>query len=176
MSVFTKIIRTVKSVIYPNWATDRDSLGGGASLFLYGFIIPYSLDMLTRYFCFTGYCREVVTDWFGFIAFRNYHFAFSWQVPTTLMYMTYAFVLYVLARFMIRGWSTNGTAVNYAWLAISAGAAANIMDRLYFGYVRDFIRVWDSYFNLGDVWIVVGVIFICMHAVRETRMSSVTKV
>lgn len=175
MSISSKIVTTLKSVRYPSAVTYGDTSNAGASLFLYTFIVLCSLDVVTRYLCFAGYCGGALTSWFGFIAFRNYDFAFSWKIPTVFMYIIYAVVLYVLVRFVVRSWSTNYVWVNFAWLAICAGATVNIADRLYFGYVRDFIRIGDGYFNLGDVWIVVGVIFICIHAVREARMSTVTK-
>lgn len=42
---------------------------------------------------------------------------------------------------------------------ILGGAVGNLIDRVRFGYVIDFIKVyWWPNFNLADVWIVLGVI------------------
>lgn len=175
MSIFSKMATTLKSVRNPSAATYGDASNPGASLFLYVFFVLCGLDVVTRYLCFAGFCENTVTGWFGFVTFRNYDFAFSWKMPTALIYIIYAIVLFILVRSVVRSWAANYVGVNFAWLAICAGAAVNIADRLYFGYVRDFIRIGDGYFNLGDVWIVVGVTFICVHAVREAYMSAVTK-
>ena len=53
---------------------------------------------------------------------------------------------------------------------ILGGALGNMIDRLRFGYVIDFIdlRVWPV-FNLGDSAITVGVTLLIWHAVFMTR-------
>lgn len=58
---------------------------------------------------------------------------------------------------------------------ILAGAIGNLIDRMRFGYVIDFIKVyWWPNFNLADVWIVVGVIvFGWIVLVREDGLTKV---
>ena len=50
---------------------------------------------------------------------------------------------------------------------IMAGAAGNLIDRLRFGYVTDFldVRVWPV-FNVGDSAITIGVLLLIWHAVQ----------
>ena len=55
---------------------------------------------------------------------------------------------------------------------IFAGTLGNLIDRLYFGYVRDFIdlKVWPI-FNIADLAMVIGVILIIYISLRTNRGS-----
>lgn len=54
------------------------------------------------------------------------------------------------------------TKYHIPFLFIFAGGLSNLLDRLFFGAVRDFIKLpfWPS-FNLADVSISLGAIFLC---------------
>lgn len=145
------------------------SCQGKTPVFLWVLLGLLGLDLLTRSLCFSGACRYAVFPGFGFMQFRNYDFAFSIKLPIQVIYTLYIGVLSVLVHQIFRKWSTNRPRINFAWLLVCVGAAANIFDRLYFGYVRDFIRLGNGYFNLGDVWIVSGIIFICWYSLDEAR-------
>jgi signal peptidase II len=44
---------------------------------------------------------------------------------------------------------------------IFAGAISNLIDRVYLGYVRDFIDFgWGFTFNLADVFVVIGILMV----------------
>ena len=51
-----------------------------------------------------------------------------------------------------------------AWTLIFAGALSNIAERLYLGYVKDFIYIdfyhWVGIYNLADGYIIVGIIIL----------------
>ena len=49
-----------------------------------------------------------------------------------------------------------------------AGTIGNLIDRIVFGYVRDFISIsiWPS-FNLADIFNVIGVILILIHSKKN---------
>jgi len=50
------------------------------------------------------------------------------------------------------------------WLLfIILGGASNLFDRIYFGYVIDWIEVWISVFNVADVMIFIGIICLIFH-------------
>ncbi len=60
-----------------------------------------------------------------------------------------------------------------AFAFILAGAIGNVIDRIRFGYVIDFLQVyWWPTFNLADVWIVCAVIFFLWDTlVRQELLS-----
>jgi signal peptidase II len=58
---------------------------------------------------------------------------------------------------------------------IVGGAIGNIVDRLHYGYVIDFIdfyrfpQIWRFTFNIGDSCITIGVILLLISSVFRTR-------
>lgn len=52
---------------------------------------------------------------------------------------------------------------------ITGGALGNLVDRVHYGYVVDFIHVprWPT-FNVADVWITLGVAFVLLAQLRST--------
>ncbi|MGN1373015.1 MAG: signal peptidase II [Candidatus Coproplasma sp.] len=69
-----------------------------------------------------------------------------------LVAMTAAF-LFIPKRFVV---------LKVAIVMIAAGAVGNLVDRIAFGYVRDFVKVWMIFVmpscNFADFWIVLGAI------------------
>ena len=65
-------------------------------------------------------------------------------------------------------------AVRWGCALVLGGAAGNLLDRLRFGYVVDFIdlRVWPV-FNVGDSAITIGVTLLILHSVFAGRRSQV---
>ncbi len=56
-----------------------------------------------------------------------------------------------------------------AWNTVLAGGISNIIDRIFRGFVIDFIRLkFFGVFNLADVYIVFGVIMIIFIEIKET--------
>lgn len=136
-------------------------------VFLFALVILLSVDITSRFICFAHACGDGTFLGFSFSQFRNYDFAFSLKMPSFFIYGIYGIVLTALVRFMIRNWTIHDTSLNFAWSMVCVGAVANIVDRLYLGYVRDFIHFGSGYFNLGDVWIVSGITFICLYSLRH---------
>lgn len=72
------------------------------------------------------------------------------------------------------GWRRSSSRLlttHYQLLTILAGGASNLLDRLFFGGVRDIFAVGALYFNLADVYVVVGLVLLLymFAAVREVN-------
>lgn len=100
----------------------------------------------------------------------------GWQ---NLFFVGVAFVISVVILFMIRRLGANDTQVAVALTLVLGGAAGNVIDRIRFGYVVDFIdiyyRVWHwPTFNVADSAITIGAILLVMDALGITlrRRSS----
>lgn len=55
-------------------------------------------------------------------------------------------------------------------ILLLAGGIGNLVDRIVFGYVRDFLIVsWFPAFNLADVLLTFGVLLFCFSFIREKK-------
>lgn len=125
------------------------------------------LDVATRVLCF-----ERCTDnggWVGLAPFANVHFAFSLQVPAVLMYAVYVIALSALVWLGRAKWRVWSELSRLAFVLVLCGGGVNVLERLWLGYVRDFIRVFHGYYNLGDIYILVGIALLLLTA-RNAEM------
>jgi signal peptidase II len=63
-----------------------------------------------------------------------------------------------------------------SWVLMIAGIAGNLLDRLLYGHVVDFIDLKYWYiFNLADVFIVLGVVLLIYNMMKSERDKRTTK-
>lgn len=99
--------------------------------------------------------------------FQNYNFAFSLPIPSVVMFVVYAAVLILIARYVYKIWTQVTLRTRLAWLLILAGGISNVMERIILGYVRDFIPVGTGMFNLADFMIIAGALLVLTTRVRR---------
>ena len=119
-----------------------------------------------------------------FLALRkayNYGAAFSflgdasgWQ---RWFFIVLALVVIAILVTWLRRLPADNTGARMALVLILGGAAGNVIDRLVYGYVIDFIDVfygswhWPT-FNIADSAISVGVFLLLLDSFREHRQAS----
>lgn len=117
------------------------------ALYLAGALLLISIDQLTKY-------------WLPVI-FLNTTGAFSlaWNLP---LLTVLAIGMLLLVAFL--GWNQYFSALlitPYSLPFIASGGVSNLLDRLFFGGVRDVFAIGGLYFNLADVYIIAaGVILL----------------
>lgn len=89
-------------------------------------------------------------------------------------------VLFIVLALLVIAWLVRELAVEssaspvarWGCALVLGGAAGNLLDRLRFGYVVDFIdlRVWPV-FNVGDSAITIGVSLLVWHSLMRERFS-----
>lgn len=136
-------------------------------------------DQVTKYFALL-YLKSTdipLTPFFKLSLAFNTGAAFSflseaggWQ---NLFFVGIAFVVSVIILFMIRRLGTNDTQVAVALMLVLGGAVGNVIDRVRFGYVVDFIDVyyrawhWPT-FNIADSAISIGAVLLVLDALGLT--------
>ncbi len=66
--------------------------------------------------------------------------------------------------------------LSFGLLLLFAGTAGNLIDRVYLGYVRDFIAVWIwPTFNLADAYCTVGAALIIIYLIKEDYPAAIGK-
>lgn len=104
---------------------------------------------------------------------QNYHGAFGLFGPHPLL-LTAAAAAVLIAFYVWYRKEGAGAYVHAAFGLIFGGAVGNIIDRVHFGYVHDFIdlRVWPV-FNVADSAITVGVtVLLLQMLVQDQRRES----
>lgn len=136
--------------------------------------IMLTLDQATKYWTIQVldlYESYEVLSFFNFTYARNYGAAFNflgdaggWQkyLFTSIAFAVSAFLLYSLKKN-----SVNKRWENIAFTLVLSGAIGNVMDRLMFGYVVDFLDFdlgfyrWPT-FNVADIAIFIGAAMIIL--------------
>lgn len=122
------------------------------------FVVLLGADQLTKEWAITNLSLEKSTD-IGLALVHNDGIVFGFDLPLALIYLLTVAILAFGTYLVIENklwrdkWHLAGLAL------LLAGALGNLIDRIRFGYVIDFIKVyWWPTFNLADVWIVLAVI------------------
>ena len=86
----------------------------------------------------------------------NEGIAFGIYLPQIWLWLLILLFLIVFLVFKVK---KNRLISNYSLILIMAGAISNIIDRLYFGCIIDFVTIFPwTIFNLADAFIFIGVI------------------
>lgn len=134
------------------------------------FCVCFGLDRLTKYWIFKTSGQMAITSWLSFDVTINRGIA--WGMLHTASTLGFVLVTAVIAAIIC-------ALIWYAWqqlrrgkfaieeMLILAGATSNLLDRLVYSGVIDFIHVhfggWSfPIFNVADVFIVVGVVWILL--------------
>ncbi len=105
----------------------------------------------------------------------NTNIAFVVHVPTWLSSLLVAVVLIAVVSMVVRAYQHQQHMLVAALSLIVIGAFSNLLDRLQYGFVIDFIDVpfW-SVFNLADAYIVFGIIGVCSAARLDKKPETVS--
>lgn len=147
----------------------KKTLKGAGKYFLLGFFLVF-LDQVTKYLS-VGKSLD-----FGFFAItyvRNYGISFGlfqgindWII--LISFLALGFLYYMRSEF--KGFE-------YLLVVIVSGVIGNLIDRIFLGYVIDFIdfKVWPI-FNFADVYLVVGIsLFIVLSSLKSQKSSKSSK-
>ncbi|HLQ26681.1 MAG TPA: signal peptidase II [Acidiferrobacterales bacterium] len=139
-------------------------------------LLVFILDQLTKYMAIKNLVYHVevpVTSFLSFTLLYNSGAAFSflsnaggWQ---NIFFIVIATAVSVIIFFIIRRLGMNDIQTAIALMMILGGAVGNLLDRLRFGYVVDFIDfhfgAWHWYaFNIADAAISTGAVFLLLDA------------
>ncbi|MBV8153958.1 MAG: signal peptidase II [Candidatus Eremiobacteraeota bacterium] len=134
------------------------------------------LDQYTKHLVVTsflpGESRMVIPHLLKWTYERNFHGAFGMFGSSAVLLIGMAIVVLVLFWFSFRDAASRSRLVRVAFGAIVGGAIGNIVDRLHYGYVIDFVdfyRIWPNIFNVADSCITVGVALLLLSSLASRR-------
>ena len=140
------------------------------------------LDQLSKIYFNTQYqfgeMRDVIPGYFSFTLIYNPGAAFSF-LRDAGGWQKYLFTLLALGVSAYLGWNIIkgrfSSLMNIAASFIMGGAIGNVIDRLAYGHVVDFILVHYQHswyypaFNLADSFICVGAVLMVLDSLKQPR-------
>ncbi len=120
------------------------------------------------------FCRhpELIPGLLNFWATQNHHGAFGLFGSNGKLLLVLALAVLVVFWFAFRDHAAKSRLVSVAFGMIVGGAIGNMIDRVHYGYVVDFINfygIWPNIFNIGDSCITVGVILLLFSSLASPR-------
>lgn len=95
---------------------------------------------------------------FGWEYFENPGIAFSIPLPTALIAVVTPIILILLFAYTTKGHARPG--VWLGWWLVFFGAVSNLADRLLYGFVIDYLRIYQGVINIADIMILAGMCLI----------------
>ena len=128
-----------------------------------------------------GYLRPIIPGFLNLVHARNRGVAFSIFADSNSIWLRAGLILFSLAAVALLGWflSTGRAvpgAVRWGCALVIAGAAGNLIDRIFYGFVLDFldfyVRDWHwPAFNVADSAITIGAVLIFWEMIFGARAS-----
>lgn len=121
------------------------------------------IDIITKVICDNIHIN-VIGDFFVLLSTKNYGAGLGILSGQTVLLIVMSIIFIIGFIVFDIFYKNNNTLYFIAINLIFAGAIGNLVDRIFLGYVRDFIYInlpfMPYYFNLADVFLTFGVIFI----------------
>jgi signal peptidase II len=134
------------------------------------------LDQYTKHLVVSsflpGESRIVIAHFLKWTYERNFHGAFGLFGSNAVLLIGMAILVLVLFWYSFRDAAARSRLVRVAFGMIVGGAIGNIVDRLHYGYVIDFVdfyRIWPNIFNVADSCITVGVALLLLSSLVSRR-------
>ncbi|MFA6307269.1 MAG: signal peptidase II [Patescibacteria group bacterium] len=121
-------------------------------------LILFILDRFTKIYALKNPSSEF---WGGFFDLHiNQAIAFSLPMTYLVLYPIIILILLVLFWFWKRDWQKKNILI-WPWGLVIIGAVSNLLDRIQYGGVIDFINIkYFTIFNLSDIYISIGVVWL----------------
>jgi len=103
---------------------------------------------------------------------QNQHGAFGLFGSSPVLLVTMALIVLGIFWYSFRDAARSSLLVRIAFGMILGGAIGNIIDRIHFQYVIDFVdffRIWPNVFNVADSCITGGVILLILSSLASRR-------
>lgn len=135
-------------------------------------LVFFLLDRALKYLFY----YHKISDSFFLSYTENPGIAFGLQVPKNLeifFYISIGFILVYLIYLLSLSTKHNHQLTAFSIWLIILGAISNIIDRIRFGFVIDYINFhfWPV-FNLADTIIVVGVVLLLIISLKKDYQSN----
>lgn len=134
-------------------------------------------DQLLKFLTDGSLTFNILGDFLVFDSVHNYGAAYSIFSGHTVGLIIVTFVILILL--LVFNWFHKKKTIFYSWSMglILSGAVGNLIDRIFFGYVRDFIKVKIFSFtcNIADICLCIGIALFAIYIIFLDRDVSKKK-
>lgn len=119
-----------------------------------------------------GESRFVIPHFLKWTYEQNQHGAFGLFGSSPFLLIVMALIVLLIFWYSFRDQARESLLVRIAFGMILGGAIGNIIDRVHFQYVVDFVdfyRIWPNIFNVADSCITVGVFLLIIASLARRR-------
>lgn len=132
------------------------------------------IDQITKFF---AYSKQPDFDIFGdFLRIqyiKNTGTIFGLFENSNYIFLILAAILCIIIAIYMKKKITRESMEEKLFMLILAGGIGNIIDRIFRGFVIDFISLkWVGIFNFSDMYVVIGVTLIIIKEIREIILNS----
>jgi len=136
------------------------------------------LDRITKiyfsHFLSVGESLPIIRNFLHMTLVHNTGIAFGWFRDQGIVFIIIPIIAIFLLIYNITYYQRNREKISWtyclAFSLILGGAIGNLIDRVYYGYVIDFIdfQIWPV-FNIADSAITIGAVMIAMKCIPERK-------
>lgn len=133
------------------------------------------LDQITKYISKVVIVGplEIISNFFRFEYVENTGIAFSLPVPYPLIIISNILLIGFLIYLAIEELDINKVKTRIPMALLIAGGIGNLIDRLFHGFVIDFISIWKyPFFNLADIYIITAVLLLVVFYDKIKRVKN----
>jgi len=130
-------------------------------------------DQLSKWWALQNLQQPMVlTSWFSLRVEQNHGIAWSLPVPYPLLLLLHIGLLVAIPWFICKHTDIHKQKTLWITALVIGGALGNLYDRLFRGFVVDFIAFsfWPV-FNLADVFLTVGIFLFVAFYAKIKRVS-----
>ena len=133
-------------------------------------LILVGADQLSKYlidsYMLEGETLPIINDFFHLTYVKNRGIAFGMvQGKLDIISIATIIAIVAIAYYLYKERNKLSMIEKMGFIYILAGAIGNMIDRAFRGFVVDMVDfrgVWSYVFNLADVWINIGVVFVLL--------------
>lgn len=133
-------------------------------------LILVGADQLSKYlidsYMLEGETLPIINDFFHLTYVKNRGIAFGmFQGKLDIISIATIIAIVAIAYYLYKEINKLSMIEKMGFIYILAGAIGNMIDRAFRGFVVDMVDfrgVWSYVFNLADVWINIGVVFVLL--------------
>ena len=133
-------------------------------------LILVGADQLSKYlidsYMLEGETLPIINDFFHLTYVKNRGIAFGmFQGKLDIISISTIIAIVAIAYYLYKERNKLSMIEKMGFIYILAGAIGNMIDRAFRGFVVDMVDfrgVWSYVFNLADVWINIGVVFVLL--------------